>query len=96
MVLDFAVLARRDARGGSAFDQRGPEPVAVIAFVGAAFSLSTHSGGQAADPVALKAAVQRRLRQMRDRGLEGVEAVVEGQQRALPEGDHYRLILDRQ
>ena len=33
MVLDFAVPARRDARGGALGAQRGPEPVAIIALV---------------------------------------------------------------
>jgi hypothetical protein len=33
VVLDLAVLARRDARGGAALGQGGPEPVAVTAFV---------------------------------------------------------------
>jgi hypothetical protein len=36
---------------------------------------------QAADAVALKAAVQRRARQVRDRGLERIKAVVERQER---------------
>ena len=34
VVLDLAVLAGRDAWGGALRDQRGAEPVAVIAFVG--------------------------------------------------------------
>ena len=34
MVLNLAVLARGDARGGAALGQGSPKPVAVIAFVG--------------------------------------------------------------
>ena len=34
VVLDLAVLAGRDAWGGALRDQRGAEPVAVLAFVG--------------------------------------------------------------
>ena len=37
MVLDLAVFARRDARGSALRDQRGPEPVAVIALVAQQF-----------------------------------------------------------
>jgi hypothetical protein len=33
---------------------------------------------------------------MRDRGLQGVEAVVDRQQRVPPEGDDDSLVLDRQ
>ena len=48
---------------------------------------------QSADAVALQAAMQRRAGQMWDRGLERVEAVVEGQERVTTKGDHHRLIL---
>jgi len=37
MVLDLAVLARRDARGRAFRDERGAEPVVVVAFVGQEF-----------------------------------------------------------
>lgn len=37
VVLDLAVLARRDARGGAALGQGGPEPVAVITLVAEQF-----------------------------------------------------------
>jgi hypothetical protein len=51
---------------------------------------------QLRDAVALETAVQRRARQVRDRGLQGVEAVVQRKQRVPAEGDDHRLILDRQ
>jgi hypothetical protein len=52
--------------------------------------------GKARDAVALKAAMQRRSRQLREGGLEGVEAIVERQERVPPECDDNGLILDRQ
>ena len=52
--------------------------------------------GQAGDPVALQATMQRRSRQPRDCHLQRVEAVVERQQRVSAEGDNDRLLLDRQ
>jgi hypothetical protein len=45
---------------------------------------------QPGDPMALKAAMQRRARQVRNCRLKRVEAVVERQQRMPPEGDHDR------
>src|SRR5690606_25742349 len=51
---------------------------------------------QARDVVALEAAVQRCWRQVRDRRLQGVEAVIQGQQRVPAKGDDDRLFLDRQ
>ncbi len=50
--------------------------------------------GQSADAVALEAAVQGRAGEVRDGGLEGVEAVVEGQEGVASEGDARRLVLD--
>jgi hypothetical protein len=50
--------------------------------------------GQAADAVALKATVQGRTRKVRNRGLPGVEAVVEGQQRVAAKSDG--LLLGRE
>ena len=47
---------------------------------------------QARDPVALKAAMQRRVRQMRNCRLKRVEAVVKRQQRMPSEGDDDRLL----
>jgi hypothetical protein len=47
---------------------------------------------QPGDPMALKAAMQRRARQMRDRGLQGIKAVVERQQR-MPSGMQRRRPL---
>ena len=44
----------------------------------------------------LQAAMQRRARQMRDGRLQGVQAVVQRQQRVPPEGDDDRLLFDRQ
>jgi hypothetical protein len=52
--------------------------------------------GQAADPVALKATVQGRPRQVRDRRLQRIETVILRQQRMLAEGDNHRLFLGRQ
>lgn len=49
--------------------------------------------GQPADAVALQAVVQGRPRQVRDRRLQGVEAVVERQQCLLSEGDDDRFLL---
>ena len=46
--------------------------------------------------MALEAAMQRRARQMRDRRLQGVEAVVERQEGVRSEGDDDRLVFDRQ
>jgi hypothetical protein len=46
------------------------------------------------DPVTLKTPVQRRARQMRDGRLQGVEAVVERQQRMPSEGDDDGFFLD--
>ena len=51
---------------------------------------------QPADAVALEAAMQGRAGQMRDRRLQGIEAIVERQQRMLAEGDDDRLLLGRQ
>ena len=49
---------------------------------------------QSADAVPLKTAVQGRARQVRNRGLQRVQAVVERQQRVLPKSDGHRLLLD--
>jgi hypothetical protein len=51
---------------------------------------------QSRDSMALEAAMQRRARQMRDRRLQCVEAVVERQQGMPPEGDHDRLLFNGQ
>jgi hypothetical protein len=51
---------------------------------------------QPANPVPLKAAVQRRPGQVWDRGLEGIEAVIERQERVPAEGNHDGLLLDRE
>jgi hypothetical protein len=51
---------------------------------------------QAGDSMTLKAAMQRRARQMRDRRLQRVKAVVERQERMRPESDDNRLFLNRQ
>lgn len=48
---------------------------------------------QPGDAIAVQAAVQRRACQMRDRGLQGVETVVERKQGMLPEGDDDRLLF---
>ena len=46
--------------------------------------------------MALEAAVQARAGEVRDGGLEGVDAIVERKQRVTAEGHDDRLILDRQ
>ena len=46
VVLEFAVFARRDARGGALRYQGCPEPVAVIAFVGEQFLGARERGKQ--------------------------------------------------
>src|SRR6202011_4367866 len=51
---------------------------------------------QAGDAVALQAAVQRRAGQVGDRRLQGVETIVERQQRMPAKGDDDRFLLDRQ
>ena len=50
--------------------------------------------GQAGDTVALQTSVLGRARQVRERGLQGVEAIVERQQRMPPEGGD-RFFLNR-
>ena len=52
--------------------------------------------GQRTDALTLKASVQCRTRQMRERWLKRIETVVERQQRVAPEGDDDRHFLDRQ
>ena len=52
--------------------------------------------GQPTDVVTLQTAMQRRARQVRDRGLERVKTVIQWQQRMPPERDDDRLLLDRQ
>ena len=49
--------------------------------------------GQAADAMPAQASMQRGARQMRDRRLQGVEAVVERQERVTAEGHDDRLLL---
>ena len=44
----------------------------------------------------LQTAMQRRARQMRDRRLQGVEAIVERKQRVLTEGDDNRFLFNRE
>ena len=51
---------------------------------------------QSRDSMAIEAAMQRRARQMRDRRLKRVEAVVERQQGMPPEGDHNCLLFSGQ
>ena len=46
--------------------------------------------------MALQAAMKGRARQMRDRGLQGIKAVVERQERMPAKGDDDRFVLDRQ
>ena len=52
--------------------------------------------GQPGDPVALQTPVKGRARQMRDGGLQGIQAVVERQQGVLAEGNDGRFLLGRQ
>ena len=49
--------------------------------------------GQARDPMTLKATMQGRARQMRDRRLQSVQAIVERQQCMPSEGDDHGLFL---
>jgi len=51
---------------------------------------------QPADPVALQAPVQGRAGQVRDRGVQGVEAVIQGQQCLSTEGDNDGFFLTRE
>jgi len=51
---------------------------------------------QPADAVAHETPVQRGAAEMRDRCLQGVEAVVERQQGVPAEGDHHRFLFGRQ
>ena len=48
---------------------------------------------QARDAMSLQTAVQRRSRQMRDRGLQSVKAVVQRQQRMAPKRHDHRLLI---
>jgi hypothetical protein len=66
-----------------AFELRAPRLVAL-------------SVRQTADAMALEAAVQAGAGEVRKRGLEGVEAVVQRQQRVAAEGHKDGLVLDRQ
>src|SRR6201984_3619720 len=50
---------------------------------------------KAGDAVPLQAAMQRRARQVGDCWLQGVEAIVERQERMPAKGEDYRLLLDR-
>src|SRR5215204_5846725 len=52
--------------------------------------------GEPAHAVALQTAVPAGARQVRDRGLEGIEAVIQQQQRVPPKGDNDGLLLDRE
>ena len=49
--------------------------------------------GKAADTMPFEAAVQAGSRQMRDRRLQAVQAIVERQQRMPPEGNHDGLLV---
>jgi len=49
---------------------------------------------QAADVMALQAPMQRRTRQMRDAWLQGIETVIERQQRVAPKSDNHGVLLD--
>ena len=61
-----------------------------------ALGLVTLSFGKAADAMTLEAAVKARAGQVRKRGLESVEAVVQRQQRVAAEGNDHGLVLGRQ
>jgi len=49
---------------------------------------------QTADVMALQASMQRRTRQMWDARLQGIETVIERQQRVAPESDNQGFLLD--
>src|SRR5208283_4055617 len=51
---------------------------------------------QPRNAMTLQAAVQRRAGQVRDCRLQGIEAIIEGEQRMVSEGDDDRFFLDRQ
>jgi hypothetical protein len=55
--------------------------------------LVTSDFGQTADAVTLQAAMEAGTSQVRDAGLQGVEAIVEREQRPLTEGDDHDLFL---
>jgi hypothetical protein len=48
---------------------------------------------QAVDAMPLQEAVQRRTREMWNSGLEGIEAIIERQERVLAKGDDQRFFL---
>src|SRR5215217_263911 len=52
--------------------------------------------GQARDAVTLQAAMQTGARQVRDRGLERIEAVIQRQERVPPKGNNDGLLLGRE
>jgi hypothetical protein len=52
--------------------------------------------GQEADPMQLQASMQRGAGQARDRGLQGIKAIVERKQGMAPEGDDDRFQLGRE
>ncbi|MGY3347102.1 hypothetical protein ACVI1I_006308 [Bradyrhizobium sp. USDA 4459] len=56
--------------------------------------LATADFRQSADAVTLEPAMQGRPRQMRDGRLQPIKAIVEWQQRMLPESNDDRLLLD--
>jgi hypothetical protein len=59
------------------------------------FAVTGHLS-QSADTMALQTAMQRRACQARDRGLQGVEAIVQRQQPMLAESDNDGLVLNAQ
>ncbi len=63
-----------------------------IAFEALPLRLVALDIGQAGNTMPLKAAVQRRAGQVRDRRLQAVEAIVQRQQGVPPERDHHRLL----
>jgi hypothetical protein len=78
--------------------RRPRTPFAVCAMLSRAALLSRPAAHlwEPADPVALQAAVQRGSGQVRDRGLQGVEAVVQRLQGVSAKGDDHRLLLGRE
>ena len=51
--------------------------------------------GQAANAMTLQATMQGRACQMGNRGLQGIQAIVQGQQRVFAEGHNHSLLCQR-
>lgn len=72
---------------GADFDDVDLEIANRVALEGFPRGIVTFDLGQAADAVPLEAAVQSRAGKERDRSLQGIEAMLQRQQRVLAQGD---------